>query len=150
MGAVTTFRQAVRRHPELALHRAVIDFLRWCIPAPPEGPWWSHPHNEGRRSKADAGLAKAMGQQAGTPDLVFCWRGHFLSIELKAPDGRLSPAQEYAHVCIRAAGGTVAVCRSLDDVVAVFTIAEIPMRARRLKSGGAALESPTPTNMRGC
>jgi VRR-NUC domain len=118
-----------RQQPELALHRAVAEFLRLCVPPPPAGPWWTHPHGEGRRSKTDAGLAKAMGQQAGTPDLIFCSNGRFLAVELKAPDGRLSPAQEFTHASIRAAGGVVMVCRSLDDVVTVLTAIGVPVRA---------------------
>jgi hypothetical protein len=38
---------------------------------------------EGVRKVADAGIAKAMGQQAGTPELVGCWQGRFLASELK-------------------------------------------------------------------
>lgn len=53
-----------------------------------------HVPNGGRRSKAEAGIFKAMGVQAGAPDLVVWMKGGTLQIELKAGKGRLSDAQE--------------------------------------------------------
>ena len=54
-----------------------------------------------------AGLPKAMVPKAGTPDIVMCWRGRLVGIELKAGRGRMSPAQRETHDAITLAGGVV-------------------------------------------
>lgn len=41
----------------------------------------------------------------GTPDLIICCNGRFVGIELKAPNGKPSPLQEYHIEEIRKAGG---------------------------------------------
>ncbi len=43
--------------------------------------------------------------ERGTPDLVVCFRGEFLGIEVKAKDGRVRPLQRYRLEQIAAAGG---------------------------------------------
>lgn len=52
--------------PEEALHRAGVAYLRAALPSP-----WIvfHVPNGGGRSKAEAGILKAMGVLAGMPDL---------------------------------------------------------------------------------
>lgn len=54
------------KRPEEVLHRACLDYLRATLPKP----WivW-HTPNGGGRSKAEAGILKAMGVLAGMPDL---------------------------------------------------------------------------------
>lgn len=54
------------KRPEEALHRAAVAYLRASLPKP----WlvW-HTPNGGGRSKAEAGILKAMGTLAGMPDL---------------------------------------------------------------------------------
>ena len=55
--------------PEENLHRACVAYLRAALPKP----WlcW-HTANGGGRSKAEAGILKAMGVLAGMPDLFVC------------------------------------------------------------------------------
>ena len=72
---------------------AVADYLALCVPAPPAGPWWTAVNTIPDKSRAAAGISKAMGLMAGTPDIVLCWRGRLVGIELKVDGGRLSPAQ---------------------------------------------------------
>lgn len=57
------------KRPEEALHRACVAYLRAALPKP----WlcW-HSANGGGRSKAEAGILKAMGVLAGMPDLFVC------------------------------------------------------------------------------
>ncbi len=70
-----------------------------------------------------------MGLKAGTPDLVLCWRGRLVGIELKAGRGRLSDPQIETHDAITLAGGVVTTCRSLDDVAAFLVMLGVPSRA---------------------
>ena len=101
---------------EESLQRTVADYLAWCVPAPPDGPWWTAVNPVPAKSRAAAGVSKAMGLKTGTPDIVLCWKGHFVGIELKAGRGRVSPAQVETHNAITLAGGVVTTCRSLDEV----------------------------------
>ncbi len=75
---------------EQALQRAVADYLALCVLAPPAGPWWTAVNPIPAKSRAAAGISKAMGLKAGTPDLVLCWKGRLVGIELKAGRGRLT------------------------------------------------------------
>ena len=55
---------------------------------------FAHIPNGGGRTKAEAGIFKAMGVQSGAPDLIVWMRDRTIQIELKAKGGRISPAQE--------------------------------------------------------
>jgi hypothetical protein len=54
----------------------------------------------------------------GIPDFVGCWKGHFFSIETKAPRGKATKWQERIHQLILVAGGSVCVAYSTEDVSA--------------------------------
>ena len=113
---------------EQSLQRAVAQYLALCVPAPPSGPWWTAVNPIPAKSRAVAGISKAMGLRAGTPDIVMCWRGRLVGIELKAGRGRLSPAQRETHDAIILTGGIVTTCRTLDDVAAFLTPLGVPNR----------------------
>jgi hypothetical protein len=73
--------------PEESLHRAAVQWLTATLPAP----WWfAHVPNGGARSKAEAGILKAMGVQAGMPDLLLFGPSRVIAVELKAPPRRLA------------------------------------------------------------
>ncbi|MEN2980879.1 hypothetical protein P7L78_22060 [Tistrella bauzanensis] len=120
----------------------IADYLRACLPPPPEGPWWTHPHNEGQRSGIDAVRAQQMGQRAGTPDLLMVWRCGVIAIELKAGRTGTSAGQDATHADLRACGAAVHVCRSLDDVVAVLDGHGVPLRGRPAPLHGDAMAWP--------
>ena len=117
---------------EQSLQRTVADYLALCVPAPPSGPWWTAVNPVPSKSSAVAGISKAMGLRAGTPDFVLCWKGRLVGIELKAGRGRMSPAQIEAHDAITLSGGVVTTCRTLDDVAALLATLGVPSRARAL------------------
>ena len=127
-------------HPaaEESLQRTVADWLAWCVPAPPAGPWWTAVNPIPAKSRAAAGVAKAMGLRAGTPDIVLCWKGRMIGIELKASRGRVSPAQVETHDAIPLAGGVVTTCRTLDDVAVFLATLGVPSRAHSAISGRKA------------
>lgn len=99
--------------PEQQLQRAVAQYLDAVLPADVV---WFHPPNGGFRTKAEAGIFKALGVKPGVPDIVIIWRGRAYFIELKATDGRLSQSQGEMHIRLQNACTDVYLCRSVDDV----------------------------------
>ena len=53
---------------------------------------------------------------SGVPDIVCCYRGRFLGLEVKRPGGRLTPLQERTLARISAAGGIARRVESVEDV----------------------------------
>jgi Holliday junction resolvase len=53
----------------------------------------------------------------GIADILGCYQGRFLAIEVKTLTGRLSPAQEQFLERVRKAGGLAFVARSIDDAI---------------------------------
>jgi VRR-NUC domain len=97
-----------RRHPEQDVQRALADHLRARAAA---GTYWFHPANGGARTAIEGAILKACGVRAGTPDLILIKDGRTYGLELKATNGRVSPAQAQAHQDMKAAGAEVAVAR---------------------------------------
>lgn len=88
--------------------------------------------NGGARSKATAGKLKAEGVVPGVSDLILLvpqwfttWRGQEgclfagLCIEMKTAKGRQSPEQKEWQAKVKSKGYEYAVCRSLDEFMAV-------------------------------
>lgn len=96
---------------EEQIHRAVADALARA--AAPGVVWWHTPNGEAR-GKAAAGRLKAMGTQAGLPDLFLLHAGRLYGLELKTGRGHVSPAQKDRLDRLAAAGATVAVAYGLD------------------------------------
>lgn len=59
------------------------------------------------------------GYSRGLPDIIVCYRGRFLGLEVKDPAGRYAatPLQLYTIDEIRKHGGTAAVVYSVDEVL---------------------------------
>ena len=57
---------------------------------------------------------------AGIPDIIACVNGRFFALEVKTPDGKATKLQDATIRKILAAGGTVSVVRSVDEVRAVI------------------------------
>jgi hypothetical protein len=101
-----------RARPEAAIQRAIKTRLAFygclCVAVP----------NEGRRSALAGRAMKATGMLPGFPDLVVMQRpGRVAFLEVKAPEGRVSPAQAEAHETLRRLGFNVTVVRSHDEAV---------------------------------
>lgn len=71
---------------------------------------------------ANGGLRPIQVNLPGCPDLIgfLAPSGRFVGIEVKAPAGRLRPAQGAFRDALVAAGGVYIVARSLSDVAAVL------------------------------
>ena len=100
---------------EEAVHRAVIRHLEYRS-AP--GVVWMHVPNGGGRSRAEAGVLKAMGTQPGVPDILAFRDGRCFGLELKRErGGRVSPAQAEMHTRLAEAGVEIAVAHGIDEAV---------------------------------
>lgn len=113
----------MRNRPEEALQRQCVEWLRWALPPPPEGPAWTFVNNGMKRTKAEAGIAKAMGQRAGWPDLLMIWRGTVICPEFKATNRPAKPdkgAQAECQSDIVAAGGLVLNLNSFESFEAAI------------------------------
>lgn len=54
---------------------------------------------------------------AGIPDIICCYKGRFIGIEVKCPGEKLKKLQEITLRDISRAGGITIVAYSLDDVI---------------------------------
>jgi Holliday junction resolvase len=53
----------------------------------------------------------------GIPDIIGCYKGRFIGIEVKVASGRVSPDQERVIQNINDAGGLAFIARNLEDVI---------------------------------
>jgi hypothetical protein len=109
------YRRPRTARPEQQIQRAVFHHLAVRAAS---AVFAFHPANGGWRSPVEGAILKGMGVRAGVPDIVAVKNGQCYALELKAPDGRLTPAQRDAHAALAAAGATVAVAYGLDDALA--------------------------------
>ena len=111
---------------EFRLHAACKQFLDTALPA---DACWFHIPNSPRNKVAGAKLKK-MGMKAGMPDICIHYRGETLYVELKAPKGRLSPAQKAMQMQLARAGVRVMTeCRSVEALEA-YLEQFMPLKAR--------------------
>ncbi len=115
-----------RNRPEEALQRAVASYLDLALP---KDAVWFHCPSGGGRSKAEAGIFKAMGVKAGVPDLIIIYQGRVTAIELKAPGGTLSPGQKLMHARLSLAGVLVYTATRIEEVEGFLRGAGVPLRA---------------------
>ena len=52
----------------------------------------------------------------GSPDLICCFKGRYVALEVKAEKGIVSKLQEHNIKLIKKSGGVAAVVRSVEDV----------------------------------
>ena len=57
---------------------------------------------------------------SGLPDIICCYCGRFVGLEVKTPDGKVTKLQEVALAKIQSAGGVSAVVRSVDEVKTII------------------------------
>lgn len=102
--------------------RVVVEWLHW------HGVLFAHPPNGGYRTKAEAGIFKAMGTSSGLPDLLIFdappsdigRRG--AAIELKRQrGGRVSEAQSEWLDRLKQRGWATAVCKGADEAIRQLT-----------------------------
>jgi len=130
------------KRPEEALHRAIVAHLRARLPAP----WLVfHIPNGGGRSKAEAGILKAMGVLAGMPDLLVIGPGrHVTALEIKAPPKptkrgtlskaapRVSDAQRDVIAALGECGIATLIVRDLDEAIRALEALGVPLKGRAM------------------
>jgi len=95
---------------EKDIKKAIVEFLEY------------HPQCEvfptltGGMYNPKTGAYRPTMTKAGTPDLLCCFKGKFLAIEIKRPKGKLTTPQQQALQKIENAGGLALVARSIEDV----------------------------------
>ena len=57
---------------------------------------------------------------SGLPDIICCYCGRFVGLEVKTTDGKVTKLQEITLAKIQAAGGVSAVVRSVDEVKTII------------------------------
>lgn len=114
------------KRPEDTLHEAV--WLALKLALPPEAVAISHENRQ--NGPREGARRKKRGCLPGWPDLEIVHAGRHHLIELKTPVGTLSKAQREMHARLTQAGGSVAVCRSVDAVLAHLAACGVPVRAR--------------------
>ena len=65
----------------------------------------------------------------GIPDIICCYKGRFLGLEAKLPNGKLTALQRRALDKINAAGGIGRRVESVDDVKAVIAQVDTESKA---------------------
>lgn len=57
---------------------------------------------------------------AGVPDIICCYKGRFIALEVKAPDGKPTALQDATIRRIIGAGGIARIVRSLEEVKSII------------------------------
>ena len=115
VGTVMTAAPKRKAQPEAAIQRAIIARLRMS------GIVCHHSPNAAKRSVIGGRRIKADGMITGWPDLTVVGpEGLVAFLEVKAPGGKLSPAQSEIGDMLTRMGHTWAVVRSQDEAVATL------------------------------
>lgn len=77
-----------------------------------------HVPNGGKRKPIEASILKGLGVKAGVPDIIAIRGGHAYALELKADEGKVTPAQVDAQMDLALAGASVATAYGLDGALA--------------------------------
>jgi hypothetical protein len=118
--------QGTKTLTEFDLHKAVAQFLDWCLSHPAF--YSTFPAGWDRMSKTRAGMLYAAGLKAGMPDILIFHEGRTIGIELKAGKGKLSKIQVNTIERLTEAGVFVQVCRSVQEVEETLRILQLPLR----------------------
>ena len=66
---------------------------------------------------------------SGVPDIICCYKGRFLGLEVKLPSGKLTELQKRVIEKINRAGGIACRVESVDDVKAVIARVDLERRS---------------------
>jgi VRR-NUC domain len=97
--------RAIERHYHL---RAAPNVFMFAVP------------NGGYRRPIEAAIMKGLGVRAGVPDTCWIKNGRAYFLEIKAPGGRLSEAQEQTLIALRASGALATHAHGLDEALRIL------------------------------
>lgn len=117
-------RRRVRKHEEQHLQQAVAKFLDSVLL--PGVMWAAIGHGGGGATRG--AILKSMGLKPGWPDIIIAAQGVSVGLELKAKDGRASPAQVAVQTGLIECGWKIYLCRSIEDVLAALDMSRVPHR----------------------
>lgn len=119
--------QAAREAREIVSHLAIYDFLVLVLPASYRV---HHSPNGGKRSEKEGAKLKRQGTQPGWPDIEIVGPlGRLFFIEVKRlVGGALSREQIELRDWCETNGVPWALCRTIDDVMAMLAAWQIPTR----------------------
>lgn len=114
------------RRPEQQLQISVAAFLRLALKPPTI--WTAFPAGGGGRTRG--AFLKAMGLQAGWPDILIIDRGpNVIGIELKAKTGTHTPAQKMIARAFHDVQAWYILCRSLEEVERALRFCKVDLHA---------------------
>lgn len=132
----------MRRAPERALQKTVVAWLKLVLPTAVVAATVNEQRGGGmsKIARARFGMARRMsGILAGAPDLrVDLEGGRTIHLELKAPGGVVSEAQQRVHAKLRAIGHTVLVADSLECLRGLLLEQGVPLREAAGQATSAA------------
>jgi hypothetical protein len=102
------------KRAEEDLHRTVVQHLRHRGVA---GLLWFHVPNGGRRRPVEAAIFSGLGVRPGVADLILLQQVRAFALELKANNGRATPAQMQFASEFNTAGGTASIVHGLDQAL---------------------------------
>lgn len=124
-----------RDNPEQRLQMAVAQYLGHALKPPVV--WTAIGHGGGGRVRG--AILKAMGLQAGWPDILVLAPGsrgpRVVAIEIKAKEGRQSPAQKAVAAAFYMLQVPYFLCRSVDEVQMSLASCDVPLSATVAKEG---------------
>jgi hypothetical protein len=91
----------MRKITERELTRLIMDYLKWV------------PNSSFKKIRGSMGMK-------GILDIIGCWEGRYIELEVKTERGRLTPEQQARIEEIRKAGGMAEVITSLEEVHNIF------------------------------
>lgn len=104
---------------ESGIQQAIINYLS-LLELQGKVYWFRNNSFAGFIQRANGSVGRINNAKRGMPDIVVCYQGRFIAIEVKAPRGRQSEFQKEAEAAIKKAGGDYILARSLDDIVTIL------------------------------
>ena len=112
--------QSVIKHRETTIHKAIVQAFK--LLRKPDVLMF-HVANERRCSEKEGSFLKSLGVVAGVPDLIFVMPGGITCwMEIKVPNGRLTPEQRAFHDVLTANEHRCVVVHSLDEAIHIMQL----------------------------
>ena len=122
----------MRKNPERELHYAVAGYLSLALTDESFFTTIGHGVYGGEARQIRGAMQRRVGQKPGVPDVMVVNKGQAYFLELKSLRGSLTDAQKDTMKKLSAAGSSVAVCRSVDEVAAYLNLWSVPTRIKKV------------------